>query len=63
MGGDGGQRSAIKVWEKRDFKNYDADVELNTRNIKLALKRLRILTREGIQEELDLPTTIDKTCF
>lgn len=62
MGGDGGQRSAIKVWEKRDFKNYDADVELNTRNIKLALKRLRILTREGIQEELDLPTTIDKTC-
>ena len=62
MGGDGGQRSAIKVWEKRDFKNYDADVELNTRNIKLALKRLRILTREGIHEELDLPTTIDKTC-
>lgn len=62
MGGDGGQRSAIKVWEKRDFQNYDGDVELNTRNIKLALKRLRILTRVGIQEELDLPTTIDKTC-
>ncbi|HNF48008.1 MAG TPA: VWA domain-containing protein [Chitinophagales bacterium] len=62
IGGSGGQRSAIKVWEKREFQNYAADVELNTRNIKLALKRLRTLTREGIDEELNLPVTIDKTC-
>jgi len=61
IGGDGGGRSAIKVWEKRQFQNYASDVELNTRNIKLALKRLRILTREGIEDELDLHTTIEKT--
>jgi len=61
IGGDGGGRSAVKVWEKRQFQNYSSDVELNTRNIKLALKRLRILTREGIEDELDLHTTIEKT--
>ncbi|HOU46276.1 MAG TPA: VWA domain-containing protein [Chitinophagales bacterium] len=61
IGGDGGGRSAIKVWEKRQFQNYASDVELNTRNIKLALKRLRILTREGVEDELDLHTTIEKT--
>lgn len=61
IGGDGGGRSAIKVWEKRQFQNYASNVELNTRNIKLALKRLRILTREGIEDELDLHTTIEKT--
>ncbi|MFN8266776.1 MAG: VWA domain-containing protein [Chitinophagales bacterium] len=61
IGGDGGGRSAVKVWEKRQFQNYASDVELNTRNIKLALKRLRILTREGIEDELDLHTTIEKT--
>ena len=61
IGGKGGGRSAVKVWEKRQFQNYASDVELNTRNIKLALKRLRILTREGIEDELDLHTTIEKT--
>ena len=61
IGGKGGGRSAVKVWEKRQFQNYSSDVELNTRNIKLALKRLRILTREGIEDELDLHTTIEKT--
>ncbi len=61
IGGKGGGRSAVKVWEKREFQNYASDVELNTRNIKLALKRLRILTREGIEDELDLHTTIEKT--
>ncbi|MCB0507236.1 MAG: VWA domain-containing protein [Chitinophagales bacterium] len=61
IGGKGGGRSAIKIWEKRAFQNYASDVELNTRNIKLALKRLRILTREGIEDELDLHTTIEKT--
>lgn len=62
IGGQGGGRNAVKVWEKRDFKNYDSGVELNTRNLKLALKRLRIFTREGLDEELDLDTTIDRTC-
>lgn len=62
IGGSGGQMSAVKVWEKRAFKNYASDVELNTRNIKMAMKRLRILTREGLEEELDLDGTIDKTC-
>lgn len=61
IGGKGGGRSAVKVWEKRQFQNYASDVELNTRNIKLALKRLKILTREGIEDELDLHTTIEKT--
>ena len=62
IGGSGGQMSAVKVWEKRAFKNYASDIELNTRNIKMAMKRLRILTREGLEEELDLEGTIDKTC-
>jgi uncharacterized protein with von Willebrand factor type A (vWA) domain len=62
IGGEGGGRSAVKVWQKREFQNYASDVELNTRNIKLALKRLRILTREGVEDELDLHTTIEKTC-
>jgi hypothetical protein len=61
IGGSGGGKSAVKVWEKRQFQNYSSDIELNTRNIKLALKRLRILTREGIEDELDLHTTIEKT--
>ncbi len=54
-------RSAIKVWDKRDFKNLDDQVELETRNIKVALKRLRNFTREGIPTELDLDDTILKT--
>ncbi len=62
VGGSGGQKSAIKIWEKRQFRDYADDLELNTRNIKMALRRLRILTRDGIQNELDLHTTIDHTC-
>ena len=54
-------RSAIKVWDQRAFKNLDDNVELNTRNIKLALKQLRHFTREGIATELDLDETIKKT--
>ncbi|MDZ7897921.1 MAG: hypothetical protein U5N85_07825 [Arcicella sp.] len=57
----GGQRSAVKVWEDREFQNYDDDLELNTRNIKMALRRLRILTREGVEDELDLEGTIQET--
>lgn len=54
-------RRAIKVWDKRQYANLDDEVELNTRNIKLALKRLRVFTREGIADELDMDTTIKKT--
>ena len=61
VGDQGGNRSAVKVWDKREFRNLDDRVELNTRNIKLILKRLRILTREGMPTELDLDTTIRKT--
>lgn len=61
IGGKSRHRRAIKVWEKREFKNLDDSVELNTRNIKMVLKRLRILTREGIPEELDLDGTIRRT--
>jgi uncharacterized protein len=57
----GGNKSAVKVWEDREFQNYDDDLELNTRNIKMALRRLRILTREGVEDELDLEGTIQET--
>ncbi|MCF3596200.1 VWA domain-containing protein [Rhodobacteraceae bacterium LMO-12] len=52
---------AVKVWDKRDFKNLDGDVELGTRNIKVALKRLRRWARDGAHEELDLDGTIRAT--
>ncbi|HEX9931335.1 MAG TPA: VWA domain-containing protein [Allosphingosinicella sp.] len=61
IGGEGGQRSAIKVWDKREFRNLDASKELGTRNIKVALRRLRRFAREGAAEELDLDETIDGT--
>jgi uncharacterized protein len=57
----GRNRSAIKVWDKREFRNLDNDVELGTRNIKVALRRLRRFAREGAAEELDLDETIDGT--
>ncbi|WP_323783022.1 VWA domain-containing protein [Leisingera sp.] len=52
---------AVKVWDKREFKNLDGDVELGTRNIKVALKRLRRWVRQGAHEELDLDRTIRST--
>ena len=52
---------AVKVWDKREFKNLDGDVELGTRNIKVALKRLRRWVRQGANEELDLDNTIRST--
>jgi uncharacterized protein with von Willebrand factor type A (vWA) domain len=62
MGQEGSRnRSAIKVWDKREFSNYDDEQELNTRNIKIALKRLRHFTREGVADELDIDETIRKT--
>jgi uncharacterized protein with von Willebrand factor type A (vWA) domain len=61
IGGKGGNKSAVKVWDKRDFKNYDDNLELNTRNTKMALRRLRILTREGVEDELNINETIERT--
>ena len=52
---------AIKVWDRRDYKDLDDEVELGTRNIKLALRRLRKFAREGAPEELDLDGTIKST--
>src|SRR3954454_8742180 len=54
----GRNRSAIKVWDKREFRNLDSSVELGTRNIKVALRRLRRFAREGAAEELDMEGTI-----
>ncbi|MGH1417469.1 MAG: vWA domain-containing protein [Hyphomicrobiaceae bacterium] len=54
-------RRAIKVWDKREFKDLDDNVELGTRNIKIALKRLRKFVRQGAAEELDLDATIKGT--
>ena len=54
-------RSAVKVWDQREYRNLDDAVELGTRNIKVALRRLRKFAREGAPEELDLDMTIDKT--
>jgi uncharacterized protein with von Willebrand factor type A (vWA) domain len=61
IGGEGRQGRAIKVWDKREFKNLDNARELGTRNIKVALRRLRRFAREGAADELDLDATIDGT--
>jgi len=61
IGGPGGQRRAVKVWEKREFRNLDDTVELGTRNIKVALRKLRRFAREGAADEFDLDGTIDAT--
>jgi uncharacterized protein with von Willebrand factor type A (vWA) domain len=60
-GGPGRHRSAVKVWDARDYRNFDDGVELGTRNLKMALRRLRRFAREGAPEELDLDGTIDAT--
>lgn len=56
-----GNRSAVKVWDERSFRNLDGDVELNTRNLKIALRKLRRFAREGVPEELDMAGTIEGT--
>lgn len=53
--------AAVKVWDKREFRDLDDTVELGTRNIKVALRRLRKFARQGAAEELDLPDTIRST--
>jgi hypothetical protein len=62
IGGPGkGGKSAVKVWEARAYRDYDDQVEIGTRNIKVALRRLRRFAREGADLELDLHDTIEST--
>jgi hypothetical protein len=62
VGQDGNRnKRAVKVWDKREFRNFDQDRELGTRNIKLALKKLRKFARTGASEKLDINTTIRST--
>ncbi len=61
VGGESKNKRAAKVWDRRDFKNYDDAVELGTRNIKVALRRLRKFARTGAADELDLDDTIRST--
>ena len=61
IGGPGKQGRAVKVWEKREYRNLDDSVELGTRNIKVALRRLRRFARQGTPDELDIDGTIDGT--
>ena len=61
IGGEGRNRSAVKVWDQRAYRDYDSERELGTRNIKVALRRLRKFAREGADEELALDDTIRAT--
>jgi len=61
IGGSSKNRSAVKVWEERTYKDYDNERELGTRNIKVALRRLRKFARTGVAEELALDDTIRAT--
>src|SRR4029078_5429769 len=62
IGQEGGRnRRAVKVWDKREFRDYDTDRELGVRNVKLALRRLRRFARDGAPEILDLDGTIKST--
>ncbi len=62
IGQDGSRhRRAVKVWDKREFRDLDDTLELGTRNLKVALRRLRRFARTGVQTELDLPGTIRAT--
>lgn len=61
IGGESRNKSAVKVWEKRQFKDLDDSVELGTRNLKMALRKLRKFARSGAHDELDLDDTISST--
>jgi uncharacterized protein with von Willebrand factor type A (vWA) domain len=61
IGGESKHGQAVKVWDKREFKNLDSTKELGTRNIKIALRRLRRFAREGAADELDLDATVSGT--
>jgi len=60
-GPSAGNRTTIKVWEQREYRDYDDQQQLGTRNFKMALRRLRRFAREGAEMELDLDGTIDRT--
>ncbi len=61
IGGQGGSRRAVKVWERREFRNLDDAAELGARNVKIALRRLRRFARQGAADTLDLDGTIEST--
>ena len=61
IGGDGGGKSATKMWQKRDFRSLRGETEIGTRNMKMALRRLRRFVREGAEDEFDLDETIKST--
>ncbi|MEC6997543.1 MAG: VWA domain-containing protein [Pseudomonadota bacterium] len=61
LGGNSINKSAVKVWEKREFKNLDDQISLNTRNIQVALRRLRKFARLGSELEFDLNNTVSST--
>jgi hypothetical protein len=61
IGGESKHKRALKVWDQREFRNLDNTKELGTRNIKIALRRLRRFAREGAADELDLDATIEGT--
>lgn len=61
IGGESTHKRAVKVWERRDFKNLDDNIELGTRNIKVALRRLRQFARTGAEDKLDIDDTIRST--
>ena len=61
IGGESKHKRALKVWEKREFANLDNTKELGTRNIKIAMRRLRKFARDGAQDELDIDATINGT--
>ena len=61
IGGQSRNKKAVKVWEQRRYKDLDGDRELGTRNLKVALRRLRKFARDGAHEELDLDNTISAT--
>ncbi len=62
VGGESKNRSAMKVAEDRRFQDYRTDHILDIRNVRMALRRLRHLTREGPEDELDIDDTVDETC-
>ena len=62
VGGPGRSRMAMKVWEEREFRDYNSDGTLESRQVRVALRRLRKLTRSGPATELDIDETIDETC-
>jgi uncharacterized protein with von Willebrand factor type A (vWA) domain len=61
IGGKGGNRSAVKVWDQRSYRDYDCERELGIRNIKVALRRLRRFARQGAAEEFALEETVRAT--